>query len=73
MRVRLEVLPGESHDAVDAVPDAPKLAIVAAPRGEVIQTDLPPPGSACTDRHCADRPLRGGRIRNLPPSRIAPA
>ena len=46
VRVRLEVLPAESHDAVDAVPGAPKLNIVAAPVGAVQQTDLPPPGSA---------------------------
>ena len=45
VRVRLEVLPAESHAAVDAVAGAPKLEIAAAPRGEVRQTDLPPPGS----------------------------
>ncbi len=32
VRVRLEVLPAESHAAVDAVPGAPKLDIAAAPR-----------------------------------------
>jgi rare lipoprotein A len=45
-RVRLEVLPAESHAAVDAVPGAPKLDLTAAPRGEVQQSDLPPPGGA---------------------------
>jgi rare lipoprotein A len=45
-RVRLQVLPRESHEAADAVPGAPKLALTAAPRGEVQQSDLPPPGSA---------------------------
>jgi rare lipoprotein A len=45
VRVRLELLPAESHAAVDAVAGAPKLEIAAAPRGEVRQTDLPPPGS----------------------------
>jgi peptidoglycan lytic transglycosylase len=45
VRVRLEVLPAESHAAVDAVPGAPELALTAAPRGEVQQYDLPPPGS----------------------------
>jgi rare lipoprotein A len=45
-RVRLQVLPRESHDAVDAMPDAPKLALTAAPRGEVQQSDLPPLGRA---------------------------
>jgi rare lipoprotein A len=46
VRVRLEVLPAESHAAVDAVPGTPKLEITAAPRGTVQQTDLPPPGAA---------------------------
>jgi len=44
VRVRLQVLPGESHAAVDAVPGAPKLELAAAPRGEVTQSDLPPFG-----------------------------
>jgi rare lipoprotein A len=44
-RIRLQMLPQESHDAVDAVPGAPKLDLAMAPRGEVEQTDLPPPGS----------------------------
>jgi rare lipoprotein A len=46
VRVRVEVLPAESHAAVDAVPGAPQLEIAVAPRGEVQQTDLPPLGSA---------------------------
>jgi rare lipoprotein A len=46
VRIRLEVLPAESHDATDAVPGAPKLEIAAAPVGAVQQTDLPPPGGA---------------------------
>ena len=46
MRVRLEILPTESHAAVEAVPGKPKLDIATAPRGDVQQTDLPPPGSA---------------------------
>jgi rare lipoprotein A len=45
VRVRLEVLPADSHAAVEAVPGAPKLDLVAAPVGEVQQSDLPPPGS----------------------------
>jgi rare lipoprotein A len=43
VRVRLEVLPAESHTAVDAVPGAPQLELTAAPRGEVRETDLAPP------------------------------
>jgi rare lipoprotein A len=44
-RVRLQVLPVESHAAVDAVPGTPKLDLTMAPRGDVQQTDLPPLGS----------------------------
>ncbi|MEJ0020663.1 MAG: RlpA-like double-psi beta-barrel domain-containing protein [Acetobacteraceae bacterium] len=44
-RVRLEVLPGESRAAADAVPGAPKLDLAAAPIGAVQQSDLGPPGS----------------------------
>ncbi len=46
VRVRVQVLPAESHAAVDAVPGAPTLDIAAAPVGAVQQTDLPPPGGA---------------------------
>jgi rare lipoprotein A len=46
VRVRLDVLPAESHAAVDAMPDAPKLELAAAPVGDVQQSDLAPPGSA---------------------------
>ena len=45
-RVRLEVLPVESHAAVDSVPGAPKLDVAAAPREAVQESALPPPGSA---------------------------
>jgi rare lipoprotein A len=45
VRVRLEILPVESHAAADELPGAPKLALTAAPVGAVQQTDLPPPGS----------------------------
>ncbi|HEY7576728.1 MAG TPA: RlpA-like double-psi beta-barrel domain-containing protein [Acetobacteraceae bacterium] len=45
VRVRLDILPGESHAAVDAVPGAPKLDIAAAPVVVVRQVDLPPPGA----------------------------
>lgn len=44
-RVRLQVQPRESHDAVDMVPGAPKLELAMAPRGDVQQSALPPPGS----------------------------
>lgn len=42
-RVRLQVLPGESQAAADAVPGAPRLAINAAPRGAVAKAELPAP------------------------------
>jgi rare lipoprotein A len=45
-RVRLQVLPRESQDAVDAAPGAPSLGLTAAPRGAVEQSDLPPLGGA---------------------------
>ena len=65
VRVRLEVLPAESHAAVDAVPGAPKLELAAAPRGEVQQTDLPPPGGAAASStspdHVAAGSSTGGR------------
>jgi rare lipoprotein A len=44
-RVRLQVLPNESHAAADALPGAPSLALTAAPRGSVEVAELaPPPG-----------------------------
>ncbi len=42
-RVRLQVLPGESRAAAEALPGAPNLAISAAPRGTVEAAELPPP------------------------------
>jgi rare lipoprotein A len=58
VRVRIEMLPAESHAAVDAVPGAPRLDIAAAPIGAVQQTDLPPPGgtvvAATAHRHEAE-------------------
>jgi rare lipoprotein A len=42
-RVRLQVLPVESHAAVEAIPGAPRLDLVAAPRGGVEVAALPPP------------------------------
>jgi rare lipoprotein A len=45
-RVRLQVLPNESHAAADELPGAPSLAIEAAPRGQVQVAELaPPPGA----------------------------
>lgn len=41
-RVRLRVLPNESHAAADALPGAPSLALTAAPRGGVQIAELAP-------------------------------
>ena len=41
-RVRLRVLPNESHAAAEAVPGAPSLALTAAPRGKVEVAELAP-------------------------------
>ena len=45
VRVRLDILPAESHAAVEAVPGTPKLNLTAAPLIAVRRSDLPPPGS----------------------------
>jgi rare lipoprotein A len=59
-RVRLQVLPNESHAAADALPGAPSLALTAAPRGGVEVADLaPPPG------------VRQGNGRALPAASVA--
>ncbi len=44
-RVRLEILPAESHAAVESLPGAPGLAITAAPRAAVQEIPLGPAGS----------------------------
>jgi rare lipoprotein A len=45
-RVRVQVLPNETHAADDALPGAPLLAMTAAPRGGIQVADLaPPPGA----------------------------
>ncbi len=56
MRVRLDVLPVESHAATDAVPGAPTLNIAMAPRGDVQQSDLPPPATASPTTTSATAP-----------------
>jgi rare lipoprotein A len=59
-RVRLQVLPNESHAAADALPGAPSLALTAAPRGSVEVAELaPPPG------------VRAGNGRVLPATAAA--
>jgi len=56
VRVRLQVLPVPSHDAADAMPDAPRLALATAPVVAVRQSDLSPPGSPAST--VADAPVR---------------
>jgi rare lipoprotein A len=59
-RVRLQVLPAESHAAADALPGAPSLAISTAPRGSFEVAELaPPPG------------VRQGNGRALPAAPVA--
>lgn len=45
-RVQLDILPAESHQAADALPGAPRLAIAAAPREAVIAESLDAPSRA---------------------------
>jgi rare lipoprotein A len=45
-RVRLEVLPADSHAAADALPGAPRLSIASAPRVAVAAVALAAPGGA---------------------------
>jgi rare lipoprotein A len=62
VRVRLRVLPNESHAAADALPGAPSLGLIAAPRGSVAVAELlPPPG------------IRQGNGRALPLSPVVAA
>jgi rare lipoprotein A len=42
-RVRLQLLPMESHAAADAFPGAPGLTMTSAPRGGIEVAELPPP------------------------------
>lgn len=42
-QVRIEILPNESHAAVDVLPDAPRLGVTAVPRDLVEVAELPPP------------------------------
>jgi rare lipoprotein A len=59
-RVRLHVLPNESHAAADTLPGAPSLAMTAAPRGGVQVAELAPlPG------------VRQGNGRALPDAPVA--
>ena len=44
-RVRVQILPEESHTAADSLPGRPQLSMTTAPRGAVTDTALaPPPG-----------------------------
>lgn len=47
-RVRLEVMPSQSHAVADSLPDAPSLPIAAAPRAAVQEIPLAPPGAPAT-------------------------
>jgi rare lipoprotein A len=59
-RVRLRVLPDQSHAAAEALPGTPSLAIVTAPRGDIQSAELAPlPG------------VRQGNGRALPVASVA--
>ena len=66
-RVRLRVLPNESHAAADALPGAPSLTMTAAPRGTVEVAELPPPPGV---RRGSDRVLH--TVPLAPPAEAAP-
>jgi rare lipoprotein A len=71
-RVRLRVLPAESHAAADALPGAPSLAIAVAPRGQIEVADLaPPPGVRQANRPAVPAPVPAAqRISGVPPWRL---
>jgi rare lipoprotein A len=66
-RVRLRILPNESHAAADALPGAPSLTMTAAPRGTVEVAELPPPPGV---RRGSDRVLH--TVPLAPPAEAAP-
>lgn len=71
VRVRLQVLPVPSHEAADAMPDAPYLALATAPVVAVQQTDLPAPGTAApaainAPAPEAEPPVAASQIARLP-------
>jgi len=72
VRVRLEVLPAESHGAVDAVQGAPRLQISTAPLEAVQQTELTPSGGAApvSARPTAVVPERAAPQTAAPPLRL---
>jgi rare lipoprotein A len=69
-RVRMEVLPEESHAAVDVVPGAPSLEIAAAPVGAVQATELPPPGGAAAPTLAEAAPSTPAQAASAPPLRL---
>ena len=69
-RVRLQLLPVESHAALEKLPGAPMLALTAAPLGAVQATQLPPPGTAAQPV-AAPAPAPEAQPARLPPATIA--
>jgi rare lipoprotein A len=73
-RVRLRILPNESHAAADALPGAPSLAMTAAPRGGVQVVDLAPlPGvRQANGRALPDAPVAAPAeaVSAAPPMRL---
>jgi len=56
--VRMQVLPGESRAAAEALPGAPSLAIAVAPRGSVDSAALAPPPGVRSSFNQASEPKR---------------
>jgi rare lipoprotein A len=62
-RVRLRVLPAESHAAADALPGAPTLALTSAPRGGFEVAELaPPPGVRQSERRALPAAPRAAAV-----------
>jgi rare lipoprotein A len=66
-RVRMDVLPAESHAAADALPGAPALEIAAAPRTAVAEQSLPAPVGVGQDSTSPAAP-----VPQLAPSAVLP-
>jgi rare lipoprotein A len=74
IKVRVQVLPAQSHDVVDGMPDAPHLAMAAAPRGAVEVAELPPPPGARGDSRmgCSHALARSAAEAPDPPAVAVP-
>ena len=67
-RVRVAVLPVESHAAAEALPGAPSLGLTSAPRGGVEVADLPPPPGVRQGGGRAVAEIAAPRPETVPPA-----